>query len=140
MCQVSVQSNTTTFPSTRSLKGSFRRNISKKRAIDLALGMHDVVVDMRYKGKTNPGLRCTCKGFVHKGLCSCCLMVMHIEETINLEKYLERWSCMSRLLFCHSTLKYPFSAGFTMWQKQDAREVRRVLGRSSQRLHSQRQC
>jgi hypothetical protein len=51
--------------------------------------MHIVRRDMRYKGPSNPGLRCDCKRFVRIGLCSCCLAVAHHKNILDLNKLID---------------------------------------------------
>ena len=75
---------------TDSLDGNFPIGISKVAAQDLASCMHTIVRDLRYKGPSNAGWRCDCKRFVHIGLCSCCLVVMHIEEQTDLNNLIAK--------------------------------------------------
>ena len=63
----------------RSLKGKFGEGISKEEVQDVAMSVHTIERDLRYKGPSNPGYRCNCKRFVHIGLCSCVLLsLIHI--------------------------------------------------------------
>ena len=73
-----------------SLKGILAPRIKKEAACELCTSQHTIRRDMRYKGKTNTGWRCDCKGFVQSGPCSCVLMVQHLGSGMNLRVLLSK--------------------------------------------------
>ena len=54
----------------KSKRGIFPQECDKAEATDIVLSVHCITFDARHKGKTNPGLACTCKGWAHIHLCS----------------------------------------------------------------------
>jgi hypothetical protein len=54
----------------KSKRGIFPQECDKAAATDIVLSVHCITFDARHKGKTNPGLACTCKGWAHIHLCS----------------------------------------------------------------------
>ena len=71
-----------------SLKGKFPERVTKEEAQDICGYCHVIVEDVRYKGPSNTGWRCDCKGFVQFSICSHVLLVAHFCGQIDIKKLL----------------------------------------------------